>query len=135
GEGREDGVRGGGGGRRERPQAGVTAVEEAAGVAHQAVAGAFQQPLAGRAVAGARSRHPCRIVVYSSLIHHAPFAAAEKCCASVCSSRGRWSGKNLCRRYPSGRLPPETLLFQARAYGRANDWGYGLKTAADGHGL
>src|SRR5262249_30766671 len=83
----------------------------------------------------ARSRNPCRIVVDSSLIHHAPFAAAEKCCASVCSSRGRWSGKNLCRRYPSGRLPPETLLFQARAYGRANDWGYGLKTAADRHGL
>ena len=38
-------------GLRQRLHAGVTAVQQAAGVAHQAVAGEFEQPLPGRGVA------------------------------------------------------------------------------------
>src|SRR5262245_36643504 len=91
----------------QRLQACVAAVQQAPGVAQQAVAGEFQQPLAGGDVAAnGPLQKPCRTVVDSSLTGHAPFTADEKCCASVYSSRGQYSGKNPVWRYPSGRLPP-----------------------------
>jgi hypothetical protein len=91
----------------ERFQAGVPAVQEAAGVAQQAVAGQFQQPLAGRDVAGNGTlqkpqQDRGRFVV------HGPRSLL--CGRRVLRSRlpepGAVVRKNRQRRYPSRRLPP-----------------------------
>src|SRR5262249_49588969 len=92
---------------RERFQAGVTAVQETPGVAHQAVAGGFPQPLPGFGVA----RHgPLQMPLQDGgrVVAHRPrsLRCGRRALRSNLSDAGWYSAKNPVWRYPSGRLPP-----------------------------
>jgi hypothetical protein len=94
-------------GLRELLQAGVAAVQEAPGVAHQAVAGEFQQPPPGLGVAG---QGPLQMPLQDGgrVVAHGPrsLRCRRRALRFSLSEPGGVFRKNRRRRYPSGRFPP-----------------------------
>jgi hypothetical protein len=94
-------------GLRERFQAGVTAVQEAPGVVHQAVADEFQQPLPGFGVA---RQGPLQMPLQDSgrVVAHLPrsLLGGRRALRLSLSLSGRYFAKNPIWRYPSERLLP-----------------------------